>query len=52
MTLLPDRLSRPRRRGFTLLELMVSLALMGLVIIGLYSFIFAMTEIWGQGREW
>ncbi len=40
------------RRGMTLIELMVALALVSLVIIGLNTFVFSMTELWGRGREW
>ncbi|WP_221029586.1 PilW family protein [Actomonas aquatica] len=40
-----------RRGGFTLLELMVALALVALVIVGLNTFIFSMSELWGRGRD-
>ncbi|MCF3650786.1 PilW family protein [Synoicihabitans lomoniglobus] len=41
-----------RRGGFTLMELMVALALVAMVLIGLNSFIFSMSELWGRGRDW
>ncbi len=40
------------RRGMTLIELMVALALVTLVIIGLNTFVFSMSELWGRGRDW
>lgn len=39
------------RRGFTLLEILVSLALVGLVLVGLNTFIFSMSELWGRRSE-
>lgn len=39
------------RRGFTLLEIMVSVALMGLVLVGMNFFVFSMGELWGKGGE-
>jgi prepilin-type N-terminal cleavage/methylation domain-containing protein len=39
-------------RGFTLLELMVALALVAGVLIGLNTFIFSMSELWGRNRDW
>ena len=45
----------PRRRnpgsGFTLIELLVAIALMGTLLAALLSFVFSMTEIWGQSGE-
>lgn len=43
----PDR----ARRGFTLLEILVALALVGLVLVGLNTFIFSMGELWGRRSE-
>ncbi len=40
------------KRGLTLIELMVALALVALVIIGLNTFVFSMSELWGRGRDW
>lgn len=39
-------------RGFTLLELMVALALAAGVLIGLNAFVFSMAEVWGRNRDW
>lgn len=39
------------RRGFTLLEILVALALVGLVLVGLNTFIFSMSELWGRRSE-
>lgn len=41
----------PRGRGFTLLELMVAIAMAGLVLVGLNFFVFSMGEIWGRGSD-
>jgi prepilin-type N-terminal cleavage/methylation domain-containing protein len=38
-------------RGFTLLEILVALALVGLVLVGLNTFIFSMGELWGRRSE-
>ncbi len=46
------RRARRSRRGFTLLELMVALALVAAVLLGLNSFVFSMSELWGRGRDW
>lgn len=45
--------ARPVRRasGFTLLEILVALALVGLVLVGLNTFIFSMSELWGRRSE-
>jgi hypothetical protein len=37
--------------GFTLLEILLSLALVMLVMVGLNTFIFSMGELWGQRSE-
>lgn len=41
------------RRGaaFTLIELLVAIALMATLLAALLSFVFSMTEIWGQGSD-
>lgn len=36
------------RRGFSLLEVLVATALTGLVLVGLYTLMFSMTELWGS----
>ena len=44
--------SPPRRsRGFTLLEMLLALALVGMLMVGLNTFVFSMSEIWGRNRE-
>lgn len=40
-----------RIRAFTLIEMMLALALVGLVLVGLNTFVFSMTELWGRNRE-
>jgi prepilin-type N-terminal cleavage/methylation domain-containing protein len=40
-----------RRRGFTLIEIVLSLALVGLVLVGLNTFIFSMSELWGKNTD-
>ena len=39
------------RRGFTLLEMLVSLALLGVLMVALNTFLFSMSELWGGGRD-
>ncbi|QYM78340.1 prepilin-type N-terminal cleavage/methylation domain-containing protein [Horticoccus luteus] len=39
------------RRGFTLLEMLLALALTGLLFVGLNTFIFSMGELWGRQSE-
>jgi prepilin-type N-terminal cleavage/methylation domain-containing protein len=41
----------PLRRGFTLLEMLVSLALLGVLMVTLNTFLFSMSELWGAGRD-
>lgn len=44
--------SRPRiSAGFTLLEVLFALALVGLLLVALNTFIFSMGELWGRGSE-
>ena len=40
-----------RRRGFTLLEILLALALMASLLVSLNVFVFSMAEIWGKGRD-
>jgi len=40
-----------RRRGFTLLEIMVALAITGMLMIALNTFIFSMGELWGKNTD-
>lgn len=46
------RMQRSRESGLTMVELMIALVLMAAVIIGLNTFVFAMTELWGRGRDY
>jgi prepilin-type N-terminal cleavage/methylation domain-containing protein len=39
------------RRGFTMLEMLVSLALLGALMVALNTFLFSMSELWGGGRD-
>ncbi len=40
-----------RHRGFSLLEMLISLALLGGLMIALNTFLFSMGELWGGGRD-
>jgi prepilin-type N-terminal cleavage/methylation domain-containing protein len=40
-----------RARGFTLLEILLSLALTALIMVALNTFIFSLGEIWGRGAD-
>ena len=40
-----------RRRGFTLVEVLLSLALLTALLLALNQFIFSMGELWGQNRQ-
>ncbi|HVW21799.1 MAG TPA: prepilin-type N-terminal cleavage/methylation domain-containing protein [Opitutaceae bacterium] len=42
---------RARRGGFTLLEILVSLALVGMIFVALNTFIFSMGELWGRNTD-
>jgi prepilin-type N-terminal cleavage/methylation domain-containing protein len=42
---------RGGRRGFTLLEILLSLALVALLLVAMNTFIFSMAELWGQRTE-
>ena len=41
----------PLRRGFTLIETLVSLALLGILLVTLNTFLFSMSELWGGRRD-
>jgi prepilin-type N-terminal cleavage/methylation domain-containing protein len=41
-----------RRAGFTLLEVLLSLALVGMLFVGLNTFIFSMGELWGRNGDY
>ena len=38
-------------RGFTLIEVLLSMALVGLVLVGLNMFVFSMGELWGRNTD-
>jgi len=38
-------------RGFTLLEILLSLALVSLMLVALNTFVFSMGELWGRGAD-
>jgi prepilin-type N-terminal cleavage/methylation domain-containing protein len=40
-----------RRRGFTLIEIVLAMALVGLVLVSLNTFIFSMSELWGRNTD-
>lgn len=40
-----------RRRGFSLVEVLVSVAVLGMLLLALNVFIFSMSEIWGQNGD-
>ncbi len=42
---------RARAGGFTLLEILLSLALTALMLVALNTFVFSMGEIWGRGAD-
>jgi prepilin-type N-terminal cleavage/methylation domain-containing protein len=39
------------RRGFSLIEVVMAMALVGLVLVGLNTFIFSMSELWGKNAD-
>jgi prepilin-type N-terminal cleavage/methylation domain-containing protein len=43
--------SAQSRRAFTLIEVLLALALLGSLLIALNMFVFSMAEVWGKGRE-
>jgi len=40
-----------RNRGFTLIEVLLAMFLAGLVLVGLNTFIFSMSELWGRNSD-
>jgi len=40
-----------KRRGFTLLETLIALALAGMLMVALNTFIFSMGELWGRNSD-
>jgi prepilin-type N-terminal cleavage/methylation domain-containing protein len=49
LTTIPGK--RRTRSGFTLLETLLAVALVGLLLVGLNTFIFSMGELWGRGTD-
>lgn len=47
----PDRTRPSARRGFTLLEILLAVALVGLVLVGMNTFVFSMGELWGRNTD-
>jgi len=45
----PSSASRPA--GFTLLEILLALSLVGLLLVGLNTFVFSMGELWGRNAD-
>jgi prepilin-type N-terminal cleavage/methylation domain-containing protein len=43
--------NRHRRSGFTLLEIILALAIVGFVLVGLNTFVFSMGELWGKNAD-
>jgi prepilin-type N-terminal cleavage/methylation domain-containing protein len=43
--------ARTQSRGFSLLETLVSLALLGILMVTLNTFLFSMSELWGGKRD-
>ena len=39
------------RRGFTLIEVVLAMALAAMVLVGLNTFIFSMSELWGRNTD-
>lgn len=42
---------RRTARGFTLLEMLLALALVGLLLVAMNTLVFSMGELWGRGSE-
>lgn len=42
---------RDRRRAFTLLEIMVAMAIVALVLVAMNTFVFSMGELWGRNTD-
>ena len=40
-----------KRRAFSLLEMLVSLAILGVLMVSLNTFLFSMSELWGDRRD-
>ncbi len=46
-----DTLGYRRARAFTLVEVLLALALLGSLLVALNIFVFSMAEVWGKGRD-
>lgn len=44
-------IARGARRGFTLLEILLAVALVGLLLVAMNTFVFSMGELWGQRTD-
>jgi len=47
----PWRSTRGPAGGFTLVELVLALAILAMLLVALLTFVFSMGELWGHGRE-
>ncbi len=43
--------ARSRFSGFTIIEVLIALALIGLIMIAMNTFVFSMGELWGRGSD-
>lgn len=43
--------ARCRRSAFTIIEVLIALAIIGLIMIAMNTFVFSMGELWGRGSE-
>lgn len=46
-----ERSPQSRASGFTIVEILISLALVGLIMVALNTFVFSMGELWGRGSD-
>jgi len=40
-----------KRRGFTLIEVLMALAIVGLILVAMNTFVFSMGELWGRNAD-
>ena len=38
-------------RGFTLIEMLLAMAILSMLVTAMFTFIFSMSELWGRGGE-
>ncbi len=43
--------ARGRRSGFTIIEVLIALALIGLIMVAMNTFVFSMGELWGRSSD-